>query len=193
MLTIECLPHDRIEFRVNELGQFTDLIELPWVTQHIARIAKTRVGIELQTGPYVGRLVIPQKAVINVREPFPGTVAACLQLAKSGRKAATQGSPPGTVRVEPWSALAEEFTKSLSDYVMRGIERQYTAELITTSRPRGHVELARTAKLIYSRGREDEIICRPRVLSEDTSFNRASLQDQHELSKSWCETVHRHF
>ena len=172
MLTFECRPHDRIEFDVDELGEFADLVQLPWVTQRIARVTKTRVGVEVQTGPYVGRLVVPDKVIIDVLEPFPGTIAACLQLTKSGRQAAAQGSPPGIVRVQPWSALAEEFTKALSDYVMHGIERRYSPELITTSRPRGHVELYRTAKLIFSHGREDEVICRPRVLSEDTSLNR---------------------
>jgi 5-methylcytosine-specific restriction endonuclease McrBC regulatory subunit McrC len=57
--------------------------------------------------------------------------------------------------------------------VMHGVERHYWPELITTSRPRGHVELGMTAKRVLSRGRTDKIICRPRYLTDDTPLNRA--------------------
>lgn len=173
MISVKHLPHDRIEFRNEEIGEFADLLELPWVTNRIARLTKTRIGVEVQIGPYVGRLVVPDRVVIDVNEPFPGTVAACLELSRSGRRAAVQQSPPGTVQVTPWSALAEEFTASLSNYVTHGIERRYRPELITTSRPRGHVELGLTATRLFSRGQEDKIICRPRILSDDTPLNRA--------------------
>jgi 5-methylcytosine-specific restriction enzyme subunit McrC len=173
MIIDSYLPHDRIEYRIDEIGELADLLELPWITHGIARLTKTRVGVEVQVGPYVGRLVVPGKIVIDIREPFPGTVSACLELSKSGRKAAGQGSPPGTVKITPLSALAENFIESLSNYVMLGIERQYIPELITTSRPRGHVELGLTAKRIFSRGQEDKIVCRPRILSDDTPLNRA--------------------
>jgi 5-methylcytosine-specific restriction endonuclease McrBC regulatory subunit McrC len=173
MITTDCLPHDRIEFARTEIGEIADLLDLPWATKRVARVVDTRVGLEVQVGPYVGRLVVPGKVVIDVREPYPGTVAACLELSKSGRRAASQGSPPGAVHVAPWTALAESFATSLSSYVMHGIERQYLPQLITTSRPRGHVEVGLTAQKVFSRGREDKIICRPRVLSDDTPLNRA--------------------
>ncbi len=173
MITATCLPHDRVEFRSDEIGPFHDLLNLPWVTHKVARPVQTRVGVAIQVGPYVGRLVVPKRAVIDIGEPFPGTVAACLELSRSGRRAADQGSPPGRIAVPPWSTLAKDFTKSLSRYVMRGIERQYLPELVTTSRPRGHVEIGLTAKRTLSRGRVDKIICRPRYLSDDTPLNRA--------------------
>lgn len=172
MMSLKALPHDRIEFRSEEVGEYAELLELPWVTNRVARLTRTRIGVEVLIGPYVGRLVVPDKVVVDVNEPFPGTIAACLELSRSGRRAATQPSPPGTVQVAPWSALAEEFTRSLSNYVMYGIERRYLPELVTTSRPRGHVELGLSAKRLFSRGQQDKIVCRPRVLSDDTALNR---------------------
>jgi hypothetical protein len=173
MISVECLPHERIELQVHEIGSISDLLDLPWIEQKIARLTETRLGIELQIGPYVGRLVVPDKLIIDVREPYPGTVEACLELSRSGRRAASQGSPPGAIHVQPWSALAETFTRSLATYVMAGIERQYLPHLITTSRPRGHVESGLTAQRLIARGYQDKIICRPRVLSDDTPLNRA--------------------
>lgn len=172
MIASTCRPHDRLQFRTSEIGAPNDVAALPWAEAGIARLVPTRLGVELRVGPYVGRLVIPGKAVIDIEEPYPGTVAACLDLSRTGKRAGDQPSPPTRTLVAPWAALAEGFVQELSEYVMHGIERRYSDDAVRTSRPRGRIEVTMTAKQLRGRGRTNQIICRPRDLTDDTPFNR---------------------
>jgi hypothetical protein len=172
MISFKALPHDRIEFGKDEIGALDDLAKLPWAEAGVARAAATRVGIELRVGPYVGRLIIPDHATIDIEEPYPGTVATCLALTTSGRKAGDQASPSSKIMVSPWSAVATRFQEALSAYVLHGIERRYIPEVITTSRPRGRIDITATATRVRSRGREDQVTCVPRILTDDTPLNR---------------------
>ncbi len=172
MISVRTLPHDRIEFRRDEVGDLQDLANLPWAEAGIAKPVETRVGVELRIGPHVGRLVIPQQATIDIAETYPGTVATCLSLTKSGRRAGDQDSPASEVMVSPWSAIVIRFQEALSDYVLSGIERRYFSEMVTTSRPRGHIDIKSTVTRAWSRGRNDQVICVPRILTDDTPLNR---------------------
>lgn len=173
MIQIKCLPHDRLELSDDEVGPREDLSILPWVQAGIGSLLPTRLGMELRIGPYVGRLVIPERVIVEIAEPFPGTVATCLDLTTSGRRAAEQDSPPGRVNASPWSAVATIYQKALSAYVTGGIERRYIPAEIVTSRPRGKIDIPLTATRLLSRGRSDQVICVPRVLTDDTPLNRA--------------------
>lgn len=175
MISLRCLPHDRVELRTAEVGDLDELDHLAWIEAGIARAVPTRLGVELRIGPYVGRLVIPGRVVIDVEEPYPGTVATCLEITTTGRRAADQPSPPGRVRVAPWSTMAVRFERALSRYVARGVECKYLPEVIVTSRPRGHVDVPQTAVQLASRGRTHQVVCQVRPLTEDTSLNRAVL------------------
>lgn len=172
MIPIKALPHDRIEFGRDEIGTLSDLTKLPWVEAGVARPVETRLGIELRIGPYVGRLVIPGHATIDIDEPYPGTVGTCLALATSGRRIADQASPSSRTMISPWSEVAIRFQKALSAYVLHGIERRYISEVVTTSRPRGRIDIRSTAFKVRSRGLEDRVVCVPRILTDDTPLNR---------------------
>lgn len=175
MISLRCLPHDRLELRSDEAGGFDDLQRLPWVEAGVASAVQTRVGVELRIGPYVGRLVIPDRVTIDVEEPFPGTVAACLGLATTGRRAGGQMSPQGRVDVPPWSTIATGFERVLAHYVSRGIERRYLPRTIVTSRPRGRIDVTASAVRLASRGRTHQVVCSVRPLTDDTPFNQAVL------------------
>jgi hypothetical protein len=172
MIYLRALPHDRIEFGKGEIGMLGDLRKLPWTEAGVARAVETRLGIELRVGSYVGRLIIPDRATIDIEEPYPGTVATCLAITTSGRKAGDQTSPSSRTMVSPWSAVAIRFQELLSAYVLHGIERRYISEMVTTSRPRGRIDIASTITRVRSRGREDQVTCTPRILTEDTPLNR---------------------
>ena len=173
MISIKCYPHDRVEFGKDEVGPRDDLESLPWVQAGVGRFAPTRLGLELRIGPYVGRIVIPERVSIEVEEPFPGTVATCLDLTMSGRRAAEQESPPSHLKVSPWSTIATIYERALTSYLTGSIERRYMPTEIITSRPRGKINIPLTATRLLSRGRSDQLICVPRVLTEDTPLNRA--------------------
>jgi hypothetical protein len=172
MISIKALPHDRKEFGRDEIGALRDLTQLPWVGAGVARLAETRLGIEIRFGPYVGRLVIPDRATIDIEEPYPGTVSTCLAITTAGRRAGDQTSPPSRTIVSPWSAIALRFQEALSSYVLHGIERRYIPTMVTTSRPRGRIDIGLTATRLRSRGRKDQVICIPRTLTDDTPLNR---------------------
>lgn len=175
MISFRCLPHDRLALHTAEVGNLYELDHIAWIEAGIARAVPTRLGVELRIGPYVGRLVIPGRVIIDVEEPYPGTVATCLALTTTGRRAADQPSPPGRVRTAPGSIVALRFERALSRYVRRGIERSYLPKVIVTSRPRGHVDVPRTAVQLASRGRTHQVVCQVRPLTEDTPLNRAVL------------------
>lgn len=173
MTLLDCFPHDRLELGIDEVGSLSDLERLPWVQAGVGRFVPTRLGIELRVGPYVGRLVIPERVTIDVKEPFPGTVATCVHLTTSGRRAAQQESPSSRLNVSPWSAIAAKYERALTSYITDGIERRYIPAEIITSRPRGKINVPLTATRLLSRGRSDQIVCVPRILTDDTPLNRA--------------------
>jgi hypothetical protein len=172
MISINALPHDRIEFGANEIAAQQNLAGLPWALAGVARPIETRLGVELRIGPYVGRLVVPGHVIIDIQELYPQTVATCLALTESGRRAGDQASPTGSLMLSPWSAIAIRFQRALSAYVLHGIERRYVSVVVTTPRPRGRIDLGSTVTRVRSRGREDQVVCVPRMLTDDTPFNR---------------------
>jgi len=175
LIYFHCLPHDRLELSAAEIGDLDGLAHLAWIEAGIARATPTRLGVELLIGPYVGRLVIPGRVVIDVDQPYAGTVETCLELTTAGRRAADQPSPPGRVRVAPWSTVAVRFERALSRYVGRGVERKYLPKVIVTSRPRGHIDFPSTAFQLASRGRTHQVVSHIRSLTDDTPLNRAVL------------------
>lgn len=175
MISIRCQPHDRLEFHDAELGDLDALRQLPWAVARVATIRPTRLGVELRIGPYVGRLIVPGKAVIDIEEPYAGSVTTCIELATSGRRAANQLSAPGRVQVSPWSAVAQAFEEALSHYVSAGIERSYVPEVFVTALPRGRIDISRTTRQLRSRGRNHQLVCHRRLLTDDTSLNRTVI------------------
>lgn len=173
MMHLTCRPHDRLEFGATEIGSLESANGLPWVRSGVGRFFPTRLGMELRIGPHVGRIVIPDRVVIDIEEPFPGTVATCLELTAFGRKAAEQDSPASPLTASPWLAVAESYQDILAKYVSSGIERRYIPIEIVTSRPRGKIQVPHTAIRLLSRGRTDQVACVPRVMTDDTAFNRA--------------------
>jgi McrBC 5-methylcytosine restriction system component len=172
MIPLNCLPHDRLELGNDEIGALQDLTRLPWAEAGVARPIPTRLGVELRIGPYVGRLVIPGRLIIDIGEPYPGTVATCVELTAAGRRGGSQASPGSLTAVSPWSAVAMRFQDELTIYIRNGIERRYIPQTVTMSRPRGRLDIPATVSRLLSRGRDNHVICRPRFLVDDTPFNR---------------------
>lgn len=176
MLILEARPHDTVQVSQAEFGILPeDSPGLPWVAERVASVRQTRVGLEIVIGPFVGQLVVPDRLILNVAEPFPGTLRACLSVTTGGRRAGSQDTAAGTVAVQPWDPVITTFAGELATYVRGGAEKRYLQHRLTTSRPRGRVDIPRTATKVWSRGRTDLLACDTRVLSEDTHLNRALL------------------
>jgi len=176
VISLSSRAHDRVQLTEAELGlSLEDAADLPWVVERVATIRRTRVGIEIVIGPSVGQLVIPNHLMINVEETFPGTLRACLAITTGGRRAGPQGSGRGTLAVRPWETVLELFAAELTTYIRRGVEKRYRPREMTTSRPRGRIDIKRTASQVWLRGRTDLLVCNVRILTEDTHLNRALL------------------
>lgn len=176
MIRIAASPHSAIELRSDELSIPIELVrEQPWHRERVAAIKVTRVGYELSIGPYVGRLVVSDDLIIDIRDPFPGTVEHCLELTQTGRRAGGQPSAPGAAEVTPWGAVLREFATRLLDYVENGPHREYWPVNLITSRPRGRIDVPRTARHVHARGRVDLLACRPRTIGTDNALNRLLL------------------
>jgi hypothetical protein len=159
-----------------ELGvSLDDAADLPWVLERVATIRRSRVGIEIAIGPFVGQLVVPNHLTINVEETFPGTLRACLAITTGGRRAGPQDTGRGKLAVEAWDTVLGRFAEEVTSYVRGGAEKRYLRQRVTTARPRGRIDVPRTALQVWSRGRTDLLACDVRVLTEDTHLNRAVL------------------
>ena len=152
-----------------------DAATLPWVEERVATVRKTRVGLEIVLGPFVGQLVVPDRLVLDVEETFPGTLRACLALSTGGRRAGEQPTRRGTVAVPAWNAVIDRFATDVIAYVRGGPEKRYLQRSTTTAHPRGRIDLARSATRVWSRGRTDLLVCDVRSLTEDTHLNRTLL------------------
>ena len=126
----------------------------------------------ISTGPYVGRLLIPGRCVIDVGELVPGTVEALLPLAYSGVRHSEEPGAAGMAALPPWVELLNRYGELLYEYVSGGIDRRYLPRRWETTIPRGRIDLARTVRLHRARGRPDVLSCVVRELTEDTAFHR---------------------
>jgi hypothetical protein len=173
---IDARPYDFIEFRRDELGlSVEDLRGLPWVRAKVARIRAGRLGIRIEFGPYVGRVEIPGRYIIDLRELVPGTVAALAPLAAGGRRWMETEVGVGQVTVDPWTQLARIFTHRLVDYVRSGVRPLYVPVQFESDRPRGQINIRRSAARHWSRGHLSMASSDVRFLTDDTALNRLAL------------------
>jgi hypothetical protein len=149
-----------------------DVADASWVRAGVARVSWRRHSMVISTGPYVGRLLIPGRCVIDVGELVPGTVEALLPLAYSGVRHSEEPGAAGMAALPPWVALLNRFGEQLYEYVSGGIDRRYLPRRWETTIPRGRIDLARTVRLHRARGRPDVLSCVVRELTEDTAFHR---------------------
>jgi McrBC 5-methylcytosine restriction system component len=152
-----------------------DLRDLGWLKTGVARAQWGRASLRLSIGPYVGRLVVPGRCVIDIHELVPGTVAALLPLCYSGLRWFREPAAMGPVRIEPWAALLEPYGDALRSYTRRGAERRYVPQQWDTQFPRGRIDLGRTLLTHRSRGRADVVACDVRYLTDDTPINQLLL------------------
>lgn len=176
MITLTARAHDRIQLTEAELGiSWEDAADLPWVVERVATIRRTRVGIEIVIGPFVGQLVVPNHLTLNVEETFPGTLRACLAITTGGRRAGHQDTGRGKLAARAWDTVLGRFAAEVTTYVRGGAEKRYLEQRVTTARPRGRIDIPRTGLQVWSRGRTDLLACNVRVLTEDTNLNRTLL------------------
>lgn len=173
---IEARPYQFIEFRRDELGMTVeDLRRLPWARAGVATIRPGRLGVRIEFGPYVGRLEIPGRYVIDLRELVPGTVAVLAPLGAGGRRWIEAEVGVGDVNVEPWTLLARAFARRLLDYVRSGVRPLYVPVQFDSDRPRGHINIGRSAVRYWSHGRLTMVSSDVRLLTDDTALNRLAL------------------
>lgn len=130
---------DRVLLTETEFGVSTDeAAKLPWVVENVAAVNPVRTGFEIRIGPYAGSLFVRPGLIIEVAELVPGTVAACLDLSRSGRRQAPQPAG-GARRIEPTLAVAELFVALCSDFVRSGPLKEYVQRHETVARPRGRM------------------------------------------------------
>ncbi len=149
-----------------------DIVDTSWRHAEVARAEWGRHSVVITTGPYVGRLLIPGRCVIDVLELVPGTVETLLPLAYSGVRQAEEVGAAGIARLPAWITLLERYGELLYQYVRVGIDRRYLARRWETSIPRGRIDIGRTSRLHRARDRPHVLSCVVRELTEDTNFHR---------------------
>lgn len=160
---------------MDELGLTLDEVRgLPWVKAGIAKAIPNRFGVEFRIGPFVGRLGLRQGESIDVEEMVPGTVAACMSLSTSNPRRALHAAI-GRNTLPAHEAVAVEFAELCADVLSRGPVKAYTPSTLTTSRPRGKIDIPATLIKLQARGRFDLLQCGVRNLSDDTPVNRVLL------------------
>lgn len=149
--------------------------ELGWVQRGVARLEPGPLGWRLQIGPYVGRLVLPGYAVVDVEDLVPGTVEALLPYASTGIRTHLEPSPSGPPKMPPWASLLGQFALELRAYVQEGLDRRYVERHRNTPYPRGRIDLKRSIIRNRARGRSDLLACAYREITDDTALNQALL------------------
>ena len=176
MLRLQTRTWSEVELFYDEVELVrSEVEELNWVRERVARLQWSKRSLRLSVGPFVGRLVIPGCCVIDIEELVPGTVAALLPLAHSGLRWAPEPSATGPVTTDPWAALLEPFAAALRSYTSSGPERRYVAQIWDTQLPRGRVNLGRTLLAHRARGRLDLVACDVRYLTDDNAINQLLL------------------
>lgn len=176
MIEVHSRSHERLEFSDDELGMsLDDLGELPWVVAGVARVSKTRLGVELSIGPFVGQLLIPGRLLIQVGEMVPGTLAACLQLSHGRTRSAEQASGGSATIMDPVAGVVALLARDLDEYVVSGIERRYEPVTASRVRPRGQIDVRATLMGPWRAGRRSELVCRYRAMTADTPAHRLLL------------------
>ncbi|MGH3894082.1 MAG: 5-methylcytosine restriction system specificity protein McrC [Rhodococcus qingshengii] len=166
--------HDKIQLTAEELTMpLPEALQLPWIRAGVARLRTTRLGYELEIGPYAGTLALGD-VLIEVAELVPGTVAACLHLSATGRRFGEQWSQRART-VSPSAAVARAYTDSLTTALGQGVSKEYVDICAVTSRPRGKVLVGATVTGPWARGRTREVVAKWRPLTENTPVNRVLL------------------
>jgi hypothetical protein len=165
-----------LDFSRDELQAATveELRQLSWAEAGVAAIETSRLGIRLRFSGYAGRISLPGELIIDISELLPGTVATLAPLAAGGRRWREEWQTRGSASIPPWVALAESFARDVYAYVGAGIERRYLPRRWLTSRPRGHINAAATARA-WAEGRRPLLACDVRPLTDDTPLNRYIL------------------
>jgi len=161
-----------LDFLPEEVGTVEELRARPWAKAGVATVERTRIGVRLRFGGFVGRIHLPGHT-INIDELVPGTAQALASFVAEGRRWSDEWADAGTIRVPAWTQLASLYCAHLEKYVAAGIDKQYRGEYWVTGRPRGRIDVAATLARQWARGRTQLLVCRPRVLTEDTTVNRA--------------------
>ncbi|MFF3320746.1 hypothetical protein [Streptomyces sp. NPDC002889] len=188
---VKTRTYGRLQLTEIDIGtSIEQALELPWARAGVATLRRTRLGVELEVGPYVGTLVFHNGLVVQIDELVPGTVAACLSLSSSGRRQAEQLATPSRP-VPAIVALAREFLHSLEGQLAQSIRKEYVTVEAVSSRPRGKALVRETVLNLWAKGRTDRVTTRYRSLTENTATNRyllaASLRAEHLLSQHHAE------
>jgi McrBC 5-methylcytosine restriction system component len=166
---------DRILLTATEFGLSPEEVaKLPWVAERVATVSPVRTGVEIRVGPYAGSLYVRPGLILEVEELVPGTVAACLNLSRSGRRQAPQRGG-GPRRIEPTLAVAEMFVTTCTEFIRSGPLKEYVRRHETVARPRGRIDVAGTVRGPMARGNRSAVVCDWRQLTEDTPLNRLLL------------------
>ncbi|WP_457537900.1 5-methylcytosine restriction system specificity protein McrC [Williamsia sp. R60] len=150
-----------------------EVLSLPWVLAGVANLRSTRLGYELEIGPYVGTLLIGSEEIV-VAELVPGTVSACLELSRTGRKIGEQSSYSNRT-LTPNDAVARAYTDAVASCLQNGVLKEYSDLTALTSRPRGRLLIRDSIRRPWSHGKENVMVATWRHLSEDTPLNRTLL------------------
>ncbi|GHH46484.1 5-methylcytosine restriction system specificity protein McrC [Streptomyces candidus] len=180
--------YGRLQLTESEIGMPVEqAMQLPWARSGVATLRRTRLGAELEIGPYAGTIAFNDKFSVTIDELVPGTVAACLAISSSGRKQNSQKSSHGD-RVAPIVAIALEFLRTLEGEILGSLRKEYVTVTSQSNRPRGRISVRETVLHLWAKGRTDHVVTRSRVLTEDTPVNRYLL-----AASIRAERLLRHF
>lgn len=176
MLYLRAKTYSTITLTNSELGvEIDEARQLPWARVGVARIKESRFGVDLQIGPYVGRILVPNHLSLEIDELVPGTAEACLNLSSGGRRTARQESSRSRIPFPATVAIAAEFSDVASSFLRGGPAKNYVTQTETSSLPRGRTLITPTVSGPWARGYLDRVVCRYRSLTNDNPLNRVLL------------------
>lgn len=165
----------RLLLTEDDLGlPIDEVARLPWVSEKVASVTRLGPMVEIQIGPYAGNLFVRPGLSIEIAELVPGTVAACINLSRTGRRYTDQPSP-GALKAGPTLAVAQRFIEACSNVLGGQLVKEYMLRRETLARPCGKIDLRATLQGPRARGRASVTVCTWRQLTEDTPFNRLLL------------------
>lgn len=168
-------PYHSLDFTLAEIGMATDeLLSLPWMKAGVARASRSRLGVLLRFGAFVGRVTIPNAFLIELQELVPGTVATLAPLTAAGRRWTWSRAQEGPATVPPWVALAQRYAAALGLLLTAGVPKDYVPVRLESRRPRGAINIRRTLA-IRAKGHPDVVASNVRLLTEDIPTNRVAL------------------
>lgn len=132
---------------------------------------KPHGGMRIHASNYVGQAILADGSRLTISEKIPNALAGMLQWASpDGVRivAATSKATDGTLVLE---ILIRRFLDCISDYLKRGLKKQYVHPTVVLSSPRGRI-LTKPSAALRSKGIRGQLVCRPSRLSSDLPANR---------------------